>query len=774
MTEPPAADQRTDIEDAAGPLRALRAALAEGAARIVPSLVAEGVPAFTFERPKRAEHGDYATNAALVLAPRAGGPPREVAERLGAELAVLLGDELERFEVAGPGFLNLFLSERWLRGGVASVLAAGERFGAGGAARPERVLVEFVSANPTGPMHVGHARNAAYGDSLARMLAFHGHLVSREFYVNDAGSQIAKFGESIAAVARGEDVPEGGYHGDYVIALAAQLPEAAAADAAETGRAAVELMLEATRASLDAFRVEPFDRWQSERALHEGEPSLVEHTLGILAEQGHTYTADGALWLRTTDFGDDKDRVLVRSNGEHTYFASDTAYHQDKRERGFERQIDVWGADHHGYVARTKAAYQALGGDPDELELLIMQLVHLVRSGERAQMSKRAGEFVSLDELVTEIGVDAARWYLLARSHDTTVDLDLDLAREQSNENPVYYVQYAHARIASMLDRAGAGRVAAALEEARGGEAPPGEPLHPSQRALILLLLGFPGVLEEAVMRRAPHRIAAAALELAQGFTAFYRDCRVVGAEPASSESERIALSVAAMTTIARCLDLLGVVGARAHVAKNRSKRASAAPVATGSVEAGEIGFEPRRVLRAERGRHLAATSATGPPAPARQQHEEGRGERDHRRERDEVGGGVESVVGRQAENRGAVLGDERPLDRGFVVAAADQRADECPLAVGLRRLGDLQRDFAGHAHHLAFDRRHRCGRRPGGSGRSQQGERRGRGQEPPSHVLSANRIALSTKACSISPREIATMWPLRSTMNDSGSWSVP
>jgi len=246
----------------------------------------------------------------------------------------------------------------------------------------------------------------------------------------------------------------------------------------------------------------------------------------------------------------------VRSNGEHTYFASDIAYHQDKRERGFQRQIDVWGADHHGYVLRMKAAYEALGGDPGELELLIMQLVHLVRAGERAQMSKRAGEFVTLDELVGEIGVDAARWYLLARSHDTTLDLDLDLAREQSSENPVYYVQYAHARIASMLARAGAERVRAATAAVVG---PAPEPLHESERALIEQLLAFPGELAEAVERRAPHRIAAYALELAQGFTAFYRDCRVLGAEPETVASLRIALCEASRRTIACCLTLLGV-----------------------------------------------------------------------------------------------------------------------------------------------------------------------------------------------------------------------
>ncbi|HTA05767.1 MAG TPA: DALR anticodon-binding domain-containing protein, partial [Solirubrobacteraceae bacterium] len=261
----------------------------------------------------------------------------------------------------------------------------------------------------------------------------------------------------------------------------------------------------------------------------------------------------------TSELGDDKDRVLIRSSGEHTYFASDIAYHQDKRERGFEHQIDVWGADHHGYVQRLKAAYGALGGDPDDLELLTMQLVHLVSSGERAQMSKRAGEFVTLDDLVAEIGVDAARWYLLARSHDTTVDLDLDLARSQSNENPVYYVQYAHARIASVLAKAGEPRVAAAVESAVAQPATPSEQLHASERMLIKQLLDFPGEIASAAERRAPHRVASYVLELAQGFTAFYRDCRVVGAEPEAVESRRLALCVASKRTIARCLDLLGV-----------------------------------------------------------------------------------------------------------------------------------------------------------------------------------------------------------------------
>jgi arginyl-tRNA synthetase len=543
----------------------------------------------TLERPPRADFGDYSTNAALLLAPRLDSPPREVAERLGAELQAALGDRLERFEVAGPGFVNLFLSDAWLRRALAGVVAAGDAFGAGAPARPERVLVEFVSANPTGPMHVGHARNAAYGDALARMLEFGGERVSREFYVNDAGTQVRTFGESVRALARGEAVPEDGYQGEYVAELAARLPDATSGDPHALGAAAVAAMVEEIRSSLSAFGVREFDHWSYESALHAGEPSDVARTLARLEQLGHTYVEDGALWLRSTEFGDDKDRVLVRSSGEHTYFASDIAYHEDKRERGFERQIDVWGADHHGYVQRMKAAYEALGGDADELELLIMQLVHLVRSGARTQMSKRAGEFVTLDDLVAEIGVDAARWYLLARSHDTTLDLDLDLARTESAENPVYYVQYAHARIASVLAKAGAERVAAALAERAAGGAEPGAdepstgepstgalgtgtgsapsaealdamaPLHASERALIKQLLQFPVELATATERRAPHRVAAYALELAQGFTAFYRDCRVLGADSDAVESRRLALCVASRRTIARSLDLLGV-----------------------------------------------------------------------------------------------------------------------------------------------------------------------------------------------------------------------
>jgi arginyl-tRNA synthetase len=507
----------------------------------------------SLERPRQADHGDYATNAAMLLAPVMKAKPRDVADQLVAGLTDRLGASLERVEVAGPGFLNLFLSDVWYVDALAHVLSAGDTYGAGGAGPSfEKVDVEFVSANPTGPLHVGHARNAAYGDALARLFSFVGHDVTREFYINDFGSQVANFGRSVQARARGEEVPEDGYVGDYVATLALEISDAATRPVDEVGREAVAMMVARARDSLHAFGVE-FDVWFSEESLH---PEGVRHGFDVLRDQGHTYENDGALWLRTTDFGDDKDRVIERSTGEHTYFASDIAYAQNKRERGFDRMVYVLGADHHGYIARMRAAYEALGGEPDRLDLLIMQFVHLVRAGEKVSMSKRAGEFVTLDELVEEIGVDAARWFLLNRSHDTTIEVDLELATSETSENPVYYVQYAHARIAAVLRKAGDARVADALAE---GFPASGLSLHPSERALIAKLLAWPGEATEAAERRAVHRIASYALELSQAFSAFYRDCQVVGVEPTELESFRIALSVATQRTIARALDLLGV-----------------------------------------------------------------------------------------------------------------------------------------------------------------------------------------------------------------------
>ena len=533
------------------PLADLRAAVEAAAARVRGEGRAEGA-APTLERPPKVEFGDYSTNAAMLLAPVLGEPPRQIAERLGDELRAHLDGGLDKVEVAGPGFLNLFLSDGWFREALSGVLAAGDAYGSGTATRSERVLVEFVSANPTGPTTAASGRNAAYGDALARLLELVGHAVEREYYVNDYGSQVQKLGESIQARARGDAVPEDGYEGAYVAELAERIPDAATADVDAVARAGVELLLEGIRASLHRFRVD-FDTWFSEASLHEGSPTAVQRSFAELEQRGVTYRSEGALWLRSSQFGDEKDRVLERASGAHTYLASDVAYHQDKRAREFHRMIDVWGADHHGYLQRTQAHFQALGGEPGQLELVIMQFVHVVERGERSSMSKRRGEFVTLDDLMDQIGVDATRFFLLQRSHDTTVDLDLDLAREQSAENPVYYVQYAHARIASMLRKAGEERVAAALE------APMEAPLHPAERSLIKRLIAFPPEAAEAAERRAPHRMATYALDLAQDFTIFYRDCQVVGVEPEALESQRIALSVAAQRVIARSLDLLGV-----------------------------------------------------------------------------------------------------------------------------------------------------------------------------------------------------------------------
>jgi arginyl-tRNA synthetase len=502
------------------------------------------------ERPPRAELGDYSTNAALLLAPRLQRAPREVAGLLGQELAQRLGDALARTEVAGPGFLNLFVADAWLVGGLRAVLAAGERYGAAEQPLDVTVDVEFVSANPTGPVHIGHARGAAYGDSLARLLAWRGLRVTREFYINDYGSQVQRLGESVRAIARGEPLPEDGYQGDYVAGLV-PLERARELDIDELSREALAACLELIRTSLERFGV-AFDVWFSERSLHES--GAVTRVLEDLERLGETYTQGGALWLRTTAHGDDRDRVLIRSDGQPTYFCSDIAYLQDKRSRGFARLVYVWGADHHGYEPRMKAALAALGGDPDQLELIDFQFVHLIGGGARIAMSKREGEYVTLDELVAAVGVDAARWFLLARSHDTTVEIDPDVATRQSADNPVYYVQYAYARIASMLARLSDARIAEATAQIA-----PAEPLHPSERALLKRLFAFPDDLAEAVERRAPHRVAAAALEIAQEFTAFYRDCHVVGVEPRATESLRIALCVATRQTIATTLDLLGV-----------------------------------------------------------------------------------------------------------------------------------------------------------------------------------------------------------------------
>ncbi len=515
-------------------------------------------PPPSLDRPPKPELGDYSSNAAMLLAAPLGESPRAVAQRLQAELESRLGGAagyLDRIEVAGPGFVNLFLSDAWYRRALAALLEAGDDLGPAPTESPERILVEFVSANPTGPLHVGGGRHAAYGDALARLLQVAGHEVEREYYVNDAGGQIDRFAESIAARMSGGEVPEGGYEGEYVGELAARIAAEGVdpGDLEALGQRGVELELEAVRATLERFGV-AFDTWFSERSLYErGE---VESALAELDRGGHTYRHEGALWLRTTEFGDDKDRVLIRANGEPTYLTADVAYHWDKLQRGFERLVDVLGADHHGYVARVRAAIAALGADPEHFEALIMSLVHIVEGGERAQMSKRSGDFVALDDLLDDIGVDASRWFMLWRSHETTVDLDLELARSQSSENPVYYVQYAHARIASILRKAGAAAEQAATGP--GPEAPAGT-VEPSERVLIKRLLEFPQEVRESAARRAPHRICAYSTAVAADFHAFYRDCQVIGAEGEGVERARLTLCLCTMRTIAAALGLLGI-----------------------------------------------------------------------------------------------------------------------------------------------------------------------------------------------------------------------
>jgi arginyl-tRNA synthetase len=510
----------------------------------------------SLERPPKPELGDYSTNAAMLLAAPMRRNPREVAEDLAAELRDGLTGSVERVEVAGPGFVNLFLSDDWFRRAIEALAEAGDPLAARRTQNPERVLVEFVSANPTGPLTAASGRHAAFGDAVARLLAAVGHEVGREYYVNDQGGQIERFAASIAAAMQGEPAPEDGYEGDYVAEIATEL----AADGVESsdlgalGRLGVERMVEQIRTSLHRFGVD-FDTWTSERHFHETGKSAA--ALDRLRDTGHTYESDGALWLRTTEFGDDKDRVLLRTDGSPTYFAGDVAYHFEKLERGYERLINVLGADHHGYTARMRAAIECLGRPGELFEAVIMQLVHVVDGGERSQMSKRRGEFVTLDELVDDIGVDATRFFMLQRSHETTVDLDLDLARRESNDNPVYYVQYAHARISSILRKAEEAGATVSTE----AQILPERllPLEPAERVLIKRMLELPGEIAEAAERRAPHRLCAYATATAADFHAFYRDCQVLGAEGDGVEASRLLLCLLARSTIARTLALLGI-----------------------------------------------------------------------------------------------------------------------------------------------------------------------------------------------------------------------
>ena len=513
------------------------------------------------ERPKSREHGDYATNVAMVLAKRVQRPPREIAEALASQLGGYAG--IAQVDVAGPGFVNITLEAASHAEVARTVVEAGPDYGVGEALAGTKVNVEFISANPTGPLHLGHTRWAAVGDAIARVLRAAGADVAREFYINDRGVQMDIFGASVMASAHGEPVPEDGYHGAYVVDLAAAIV-AEDPDILSLPRddqlvafreAAYARQLRQQQQVLDLFRTH-FDVWASEQELHGS--AAVERGLKRLREQGHVFEEDGAVWLRTTDFGDDKDRVLVKADGEYTYFASDTAYYVDKRARGFDVNIYLLGADHHGYVNRLRAVAACAGDDMDaDIEVLIGQLVKITRGGLEVKLSKRAGNIVTLEELVEEVGVDAARYTLIRYPADSPLTLDLETITRQTNDNPVFYVQYAHARISSVLRNARELGI-----EWREAEFDPGCLTHEREIELLGRLAEYPRIVASAAELREPHRVARYLEEMATDYHRFYDVCWVL---PRGEEDvqplhiSRLWLCAAARQVLANGLDLLGV-----------------------------------------------------------------------------------------------------------------------------------------------------------------------------------------------------------------------
>jgi arginyl-tRNA synthetase len=565
-----------------------RAAIAAAWRRAVASgalpAVSEGtdLPAIEVERPARAEHGDLATGLAMRLARPYRMPPLRIAEAIAAELAAEArspGSPVAAATVAAPGFINLRLADAALEGVVAAILADPGAWGLVRAARPRQVNVEFVSANPTGPLHIGNARGAFVGDLLCRVLEAAGHHVTREYYFNDFGAQVRNLGGSVVAIRRGTEIPEDGYRGAYVHDLAGEVPAevwAAAETAGDRGAAdaagdlaaadadvrdaawivgawASERVRAGIEGSLATLGVR-FDVWKSEGSLYS--EGWVERAVERLRASGHLYEQDGALWFRSTDYGDDKDRVVRKSNGDYTYFGSDVGYVVEKFSRGFDRLVYIWGADHHGTVARLRNAAEAMGFDREAVQMILMAWVRFVRDGVEVSMSKRAGEFITLDELLEEIGVDAARWFFAARGHTSGIDFDIELAKKQSAENPVYYVQYAHARIASILRKA----AEAGLEPA-AGVAPGslGGSASTPEGALVRALARYPEVVEDAAAAQETHGVTAFATDLATEFHAFYRDARVVDPSDPERSRSRLALVRAAQLTLAGTLALLGI-----------------------------------------------------------------------------------------------------------------------------------------------------------------------------------------------------------------------
>jgi len=525
---------------------------------------AEGDVPFSLEIPRQEGHGDFSTNAAMQVARRLGRKPREIA----VEIVAALREEdregrIASLDVAGPGFINIVLSEEAWREVVSHALSEGPRFGASNVGEGRTVHLEFVSANPTGPLHVGHGRGAAVGDALGRILAFTGHRVVREYYINDVGNQMDNLGRSLLARYREEcgrpsALPEDGYRGEYMVELARQLREEVGdryADAA--GEEALPLfrkeagdrILNGIREDLSTFRV-AYDRWFPERDLHDrGE---IAAAITELRARGQLYDAEGATYFRSQDLGDEKDRVLVRADGRTTYFAADVAYHRHKIREGYAWMIDIWGADHHGYVPRMRAALKGLGEDDSRLTVLLVQFVTLIREGKAVQMSTRSGEFTTLREVIGEVGVDAARFFYLLRSYHTHLDFDLTLAKTQSRSNPVYYIQYVHARISSIFREA----------EARG-EAPTAHPplsilTLPEEVRLMKAVAQFPDVVTECLKTLEPHRIPFYLLEVADLFHAFYHQHRFLGETPERTQA-RLALAHAVRTVVATGLSLIGV-----------------------------------------------------------------------------------------------------------------------------------------------------------------------------------------------------------------------
>ena len=514
------------------------------------------VPAvITLERPKNRDHGDYATSIALQLAKAAGKNPREIATILQAAITSIAG--VVKVDIAGPGFINITLDRASQAELVRTILSAGSKYGRGSALQGVKINLEFISANPTGPLHLGHTRWAAVGDALGRVLSAAGADVTREFYINDRGRQMDLFGQSVQAAAQGNPIPEDGYQGQYIGDLAKEVVAAnpGITSSEEFREAAYQVQLAQQQQVLETFHTS-FDVWFSERSLHES--GAVEHGVDKLRSQGHVFEVDGAVWLRTTDFGDDKDRVIIKADGELTYFASDTAYYINKRERGFDICIYMLGADHHGYIQRLKATAACAGDNPEyNIDVLIGQLVKIMEGGQEVKLSKRAGTIITLEELVEKVGVDAARYTLIRYPVDTPMVMDIDVLRRNTNENPVYYVQYAHARIAGVLRNTAELGIKSDL-----ASFDPSQLTHDRENELLGALSDFPRIVASAAEFREPHRVARYLEELAGVYHGFYADCRVLplGDEAiAPIHSARAALCAATMQVLANGLDLLGV-----------------------------------------------------------------------------------------------------------------------------------------------------------------------------------------------------------------------